>query len=81
MTSTSDNQVNVLPDAVERFQQRGGGHPAPERARQELLGMVAPTVRAARRPPGWCSTRPADFYLATSSACPAARAAVPARSM
>lgn len=57
------NQVNVLPHAVERFQQRGGGHPAPERARQELLDMVAPTVRAARRPPAWCSTRPADFYL------------------
>jgi hypothetical protein len=57
------NQVNVLPHAVERFQQRGGGHPAPDRARQELLDMIAPTVRAARRPPAWCSTRPADFYL------------------
>ena len=57
------NQVNVLPHAVERFQQRGGGHPAAERARQELLDMIAPTVRAARRPPAWCGTRPADFYL------------------
>lgn len=57
------NQVNVLPHAVDRFQQRGGGHPDAERARQELLGMLAPTVRASRRPPPWCGTRPAEFYL------------------
>lgn len=25
--------------------------------------MIATTVRASRRPPAWCSTRPADFYL------------------
>lgn len=57
------NQVNVLPHAVERFQQRGGGHRLPERARQELLDTIAPTVRAQARPPRWCSTRPADLYL------------------
>lgn len=57
------NQVTVLPHAIERFQQRGGGHPDPQRARQELLDRVAATVRASRRPPSWCSTRPAEFYL------------------
>jgi hypothetical protein len=61
-------QVNVLPHAVERFQQRGGGHPDPDRARQELLDMIAPTVRAARKPPSWCNTRPADLYLVAGTA-------------
>jgi hypothetical protein len=61
-------QVNVLPHAVERFQQRGGGHPDPEQARQELLDMIAPTVRAVRRAPRWCGTRPADFYLVAGAA-------------
>ncbi|MGH3831813.1 MAG: hypothetical protein ACRDRS_15430 [Pseudonocardiaceae bacterium] len=56
-------QLNVLPHAVQRFQQRCGGHPDPDRARHELLERIAPTVRAARRPPSWCGTRPAEFYL------------------
>ncbi|MGW5054769.1 hypothetical protein [Actinokineospora sp. NPDC004072] len=57
------SHVNVLPHAVERFQQRCGGHRLPERARQELLDTIAPTVRAQPRPPRWCGTRPADLYL------------------
>ncbi len=61
------NRVNLLPHAIERFQQRGGGHRVPERARQELLDKIAPTVRAEPRPPRWCSTRPADFYLVAGS--------------
>jgi hypothetical protein len=56
-------QVTFLPHAIERFHQRGGGHPSPERAHRELLATLTPTVRAARRAPPWCRTRPAEFYL------------------
>jgi hypothetical protein len=56
-------QVNLLPHAIERFQQRCGGSPHRQRARQELVERLAPTVRAQRRPPAWCGTRPAAFYL------------------
>ena len=57
------DQVTFLPHAVERFQQRGGGNPNAERAREELIDVLAPTVRAARQPPSWCRTREAEFYL------------------
>lgn len=57
------DNINLLPHAIERFQQRGGGHPHPPHAARELLDTIAPTVRAAAQPPTWCSTRPADFYL------------------
>ncbi len=57
------DQVNVLPHAVERFQQRGGGDRDPRRAHEQLLSALAPTARVAKRPPAWCSTRPADLYL------------------
>ncbi|GLW77021.1 hypothetical protein LV79_001016 [Actinokineospora globicatena] len=56
-------EVTVLPHAVERFQQRGGGHRDPDRAHKELYAALAPTVRAVRKPPGWCRTRAADLYL------------------
>lgn len=56
-------QVNMLPHAVERFQQRCGGHRDLDRARHDLLERLAPTVRAVRRPPSWCTTRRAEFYL------------------
>jgi hypothetical protein len=56
-------QVNLLPHAIERFQQRCGGSPDPERAHSELVERLAPTVRAQHRPPPWCGTRPAAFYL------------------
>ncbi len=56
-------QVNLLPHVIERFQQRCGGSPDRQRARQELVERLAPTVRAQRRPPAWCGTRPAEFYL------------------
>lgn len=57
------DQVNVLPHAVQRFQQRAGGDPVPELAHRQLLATIAPTVRATARPPSWCRTRAADFYL------------------
>jgi hypothetical protein len=56
-------QVNLLSHAVDRFQQRCGGSPDPQRARAELVERLAPTVRAQQRPPAWCGTRPAEFYL------------------
>jgi hypothetical protein len=56
-------QITVLTHAVERFQQRCGGHPDPARARQELVARLAPTAHARSRPPEWCGTRQADFYL------------------
>lgn len=57
------DQVEVLPHAVTRFQQRCGAATDPDRARQELAARLTPTVRAAAQPPAWCGTRPADFYL------------------
>lgn len=56
-------QVELLPHAVARFQQRCGGDADVDRARAEFARRLAPTVRAEARPPQWCGTRPAEFYL------------------
>ncbi|ASO21785.1 hypothetical protein AHOG_20840 [Actinoalloteichus hoggarensis] len=57
------DEVELLPHAVERFQQYCGGSADPALARRELYDVLAPTVRATSRPPRWSGTRPADFYL------------------
>ena len=56
-------QVNFTEHAVQRFQQRCGGHPDPLLAREQLNAALGPGTRATRRPPAWCRTQPADFYL------------------
>ncbi|MGF6889652.1 uncharacterized protein (TIGR02679 family), partial [Nocardia sp. GAS34] len=56
--------VRVTTHAIERFQQRGGGHPDLEQARAQLIRILTPTVYASPRPPAWWRSRePADYYL------------------
>lgn len=57
------NQVNISAHAVERFQQRCQASPDPQVAEAELLNTLAAGVRAVLRPPAWCRTAKADFYL------------------
>jgi hypothetical protein len=56
-------EVNFTEHAIHRFQQRCGGSPDPRVAAGQLATVLGPDVRATRRPPAWCRTRPADFYL------------------
>ncbi|WP_157434391.1 MULTISPECIES: hypothetical protein [Actinoalloteichus] len=56
-------EIELLPHAVERFQQYCGGSADPAAARRELYEVLAPTARATSRPPRWSGTRHADFYL------------------
>ncbi len=56
--------VRLTTHAVERFQQRGGGHPDPASARAQLTRTLTPTVHASPRPPAWWRSRErAEFYL------------------
>lgn len=57
------SQVNITAHAVERFQQRCQANPNPQVAEAELLHILATDVRAVPRPPEWCRTAKADFYL------------------
>ncbi|AOS64784.1 hypothetical protein [Actinoalloteichus hymeniacidonis] len=57
------DQIELLPHAVERFQQYCGGSTDIDVARRELRARLAPTARAASRAPRWSGTRPAEFYL------------------
>jgi hypothetical protein len=57
------DRVELTEHVVQRYQQRCGGHPDLATARQELRALLAPTVRARERPPGWARTKPAPLFL------------------
>jgi hypothetical protein len=56
-------QVDFTEHVIERFQERYSAHPDPSVARKQLWDRLEPTVRAVRRPPAWCRTKPSDFFL------------------
>ncbi|MGH3326780.1 MAG: hypothetical protein ACRDPT_03105 [Streptomycetales bacterium] len=56
-------QVNFTDHAVRRFQERCAAHPDPSVAARQLVATLAPVAQAVPRPPAWCRTQPADFYL------------------
>ncbi|AUS81344.1 hypothetical protein C1701_26870 [Actinoalloteichus sp. AHMU CJ021] len=56
-------RIHLTRHAVERFQERCGGAPDLDDAARQLRSTIAPTVRARRRPPGWCRTTPAEVFL------------------
>jgi len=55
--------VHFTAHAVQRFQERCGGDRDPDVAQRQLVAVLGSGVSARRRPPAWCRTRPADFYL------------------
>ncbi|MCW2919700.1 MAG: hypothetical protein JWN52_7768 [Actinomycetia bacterium] len=57
-------QVRLSEHAVQRYQERAGGHPDPKIARDQMRRQLSLDARAARQRPRWTkSRRPADFFL------------------
>jgi hypothetical protein len=56
-------RVSFSRHALERYQQRGDGHPNFDEARRQLRAALGASALASARPPSWCRTRPADFFL------------------
>ncbi|MBT0772994.1 hypothetical protein KIH74_28885 [Kineosporia sp. J2-2] len=55
--------VNLTVHAVERFRERCGAAPGPGFAAQQMYQVLGVQARAVTRPPAWCRTRRADFYI------------------
>lgn len=57
-------QVRLSEHAVERYQQRAGGHRDPKTARDQMRQELSRDARAVRQRPRWTkSRRTADFFL------------------
>lgn len=58
------DEIDFTGHAVERFQERGGGHRDPRAAREQLRRLLTPDAHVVRKRPAWDrGTEPADFLL------------------